>query len=82
MVGVLSIKKFAILKGLRVHMDGDLSTIQWKFKALMVCGGDDLNGVDQWTTKDDLIRKLKVQNLTSCIHNSRSHLKRQCDGTF
>lgn len=46
MIGFLPFKKFAILEGLWFSVNGNLSTIEWEFKALVIGGWDDLNGMN------------------------------------
>lgn len=75
-VGVLPFKEFAILEWLWVSVDDNFSTIEWEFEALMVGGWNKLSRMDPWMTKNDVIWEVKVQDVTCCLHNCRTHLKR------
>ena len=39
-------------------MNGDFSAMMRKFEALMICGWDNLHGMDPWVTKEDVKWKI------------------------
>lgn len=81
-VGLLPFKKFTILEGLQVSENGDFSIFEGELKAFVICGWDNLNGVNPWATKENIVWEINVQDLRWCIHYCRAHLKRWSYGSF
>ena len=63
-------------------MDGYLSAVMQKFYALMICGGDDLHGVNSWVTEEDVIREVKINHMAECFLSGGADSDREQDGSF
>ena len=63
-------------------MDGYLSAIMQKFDALMLCGWNDLHGMNPWVTKEDVIWKVKINYMAKCFLSGWANSYREQDGSF
>ena len=53
-----------------------------KFDALMICGWNNLHGMNPWVTKEDVIWKVKINYMTKCLLSGWANSDREQDGSF
>ena len=63
-------------------MDGDLSVVMQKFDTLMICGWDDLHGMNPWVTEQDVIWEVKINYMADHFLSGRANSDREQDGSF
>lgn len=52
-----------ILKGLSIAMNGDFTSLKWKFEALIIGGRNGLHGMNSWATEKYVEREIKINDV-------------------
>ena len=65
-----------------ICMDSYLCDIMQKFDTLMVCGWNNLHGMNPWTTKEDVVWKVKINYLARCFLSGWANSDREKNGSF
>ena len=48
----------------------------------MICGWNEIHGMNPWVTEEDVVWKVKINYVTKCILSGWANSEREQDGSF